>query len=116
MIPRRLSLCNFMSYGEGPNVLDFSGWHIACMSGNNGHGKSAIFDAMTWALWGRCRARREDDVVRQGATNAEVEFEFAVGQGIYRVVRKRALRRSMGQTTLELHVLHDGSLESGHRR
>jgi exonuclease SbcC len=109
MVPRQLVLRNFMSYGEGPNLLDFTGWHIACMSGSNGHGKSALFDAVTWALWGRCRAKREDDVVRQGATNAEVEFEFGIGEGVYRVVRKRTIRRSAGQTTLELHVRYDGA-------
>ncbi len=108
MIPLQLCLRNFMSYGDEPTTLDFTGWQIACLSGSNGHGKSALFDAMTWALWGRCRAKREDDVVRQGATNGEVEFEFAVGGSEYRVVRKRTLRRSTGQTTLELHVRHDG--------
>jgi len=56
MIPYKLRLRNFISYRE-EQVLDFSGIHLACLAGDNGHGKSALLDAMTWALWGRARAR-----------------------------------------------------------
>ena len=51
MIPLKLTLHNFLCYRD-PAPLDFSGLHLACLSGNNGHGKTALLDAMTWALWG----------------------------------------------------------------
>jgi len=110
VIPRLLRLRNFMSYGDVPVVLDFTGIHLACLSGSNGNGKSALLDAMTWALWGHSRAPRDDDLVRLGATEMEVEFQFAVGAGEYRVLRKRTLRRSTaggarsGTAALELQV------------
>src|SRR5579885_1629358 len=108
MIPQRLRLRNFMSYGDVPVEVDFDGVHLACLCGPNGHGKSALLDAVTWVLWGRSRARREDDLVRQGATEMEVELCFAEGGARYRVLRKRTLRRSGGTAALELHVLGDG--------
>jgi len=112
MIPYHLRLRNFMSYGDEPVELDFSGVHLACLCGGNGNGKSALLDAMTWALWGRSRAKREDDLVRLGATEMEVELQFACGGGQYRVLRKRTLRRSGGTAALELQALGEGGYSS----
>ncbi len=56
MIPLKLRLHNFMCYREEQS-LDFSGIHLACLTGDNGHGKSTLLDAITWALWGKARAR-----------------------------------------------------------
>jgi exonuclease SbcC len=102
MIPLRLRLHNFMSYGEDVPPLDFSQITTACMTGDNGHGKSTVLDAMTWALWGETRAKNIDDVVRLGQVDAEVEFEFELEGDRYRVIRKRSLRTKAGQSSLEL--------------
>jgi len=88
--------------------LDFSGIHLACLAGDNGHGKSALLDAMTWALWGKARAKRDDELIRLGHTEMEVEFEFALGENRYRVIRKRD-SRGRGRSSLELQV-RDGEL------
>src|SRR5437763_16514659 len=101
-----------MSYGAEPMEVDFEGLHLACLAGGNGNGKSALLDAITWALWGRSRARREDDLVRQGATEMEVELCCAAGGGRYRVLRKRTLRRSGGTAALELQAMGDGAYRS----
>ena len=61
MIPLKLQLRNFMCYRD-PTVLDFTGIHLACLTGDNGHGKSALLDAITWALWGKARARHDDEL------------------------------------------------------
>jgi len=112
MIPYHLRLRNFMSYGDEPVELDLTGVHLACLSGGNGNGKSALLDAITWALWGRSRAKREDDLVRLGATEMEVELGFACGGGQYRLLRKRTLRRSGGTAALELQALGEGGYSS----
>ena len=108
MIPLSLRLRNFMSYGEGVPALDFTQFQVACLSGENGHGKSALLDAMTWALWGKSRAKSEDDLVQLGKLDMEVEFEFALGDDRYCVLRKRTLkasgRRRIGVPTLELQI------------
>jgi DNA repair protein SbcC/Rad50 len=105
MIPIRLNLRNFMCYTTVHEPLVFDGIRVACLSGQNGHGKSALLDAMTWALWGKSRARSVDDLVHigPGSTEMEVELEFRLGDDQYRVLRKRDKRRK--QSALELNVL-----------
>jgi len=106
MIPGKLSMRNFLCYRDNVPPLDFSGIHVACLSGDNGHGKSAILDAITWALWGKARARTEDELVHLGQTEAEVDFEFLVDSARYRVIRKRkrATGRGRGESMLDFFV------------
>jgi len=78
VIPARLALRNFMCYRDNVPPLDFTGIHLACLCGNNGNGKSALLDAITWALWGKARGHSDDDLVNLGQTEMEVEFEFEV--------------------------------------
>ena len=52
IVPRALRVHNFMCYGDVPPLI-LDGSHLACLTGHNGHGKSALVDAMTWARWGR---------------------------------------------------------------
>ena len=106
MIPLKLSLSNFLCYRDGVPALDLSGIHVACLSGDNGHGKSALLDAMTWALWGKARASTEDELVHMGQTEAAVDFEFAVDGTRYRVLRKRkrAGTRKRGESMLDFFV------------
>ena len=92
MIPLSLRLRNFMSYGESGGVLDFAAFHVGCLCGQNGHGKSALLDAITWALWGRARGKSEDDLVQLGKLDMEVQLELALDGARYLVVRKRTLR------------------------
>lgn len=102
MIPLKLTLRNFMSYGDEPTVLPFQGLHVACLSGDNGNGKSALLDAMTWALWGQTRmgATGSDDLIRLGADEMEVRFEFELTGERYRVVRKRRRGKTAGDWQL----------------
>jgi exonuclease SbcC len=102
MIPHRLRLHNFMCYREEQS-LDFSGIHLACLAGDNGHGKSALLDAMTWALWGKARARRDDELITLGETDMWVELEFDLGRQRFRVWRQRT-KRGQGQSDLHFSV------------
>lgn len=106
MVPIKLALRNFMCYRDNVPPLYFEGFHVACVCGDNGHGKSALLDAITWALWGEARAKSDDDLIHIGQSEMEVEFEFSVGQNRYRVLRKRTkggLKRA-GQSLLELQI------------
>jgi exonuclease SbcC len=95
MIPLFLKLTNFMPYREAE--LDFGGIHIGCLTGDNGAGKSSILDAITWAVWGRARSKRDDELVHQGETEMQVEFTFALGENAYRVIRgRKAGKRGAG--------------------
>ena len=112
MIPIKLSLRNFMCYREA--ALSFDGIHVACLCGDNGNGKSALLDAMTWALWGKSRAKTDDELIHLGMTDMEVEFDFAVGKERYRVIRKRskAKARRAGQSVLDFQVAAGESFRS----
>src|SRR5436309_199211 len=107
MIPISLSLRNFMSYGDERTVLDLTGVHVACLSGDNGNGKSAILDAITYALWGKTRATGsaasgDDDLIRLGAQDMEVQLDFRLGEDIYRTIRKRSRRTGTGDWQVQL--------------
>jgi exonuclease SbcC len=107
MIPVKLKMRNFMCYRDNVPPLDFTGIHLACLSGENGSGKSSIIDAMTWALWGKARAKSVDDLIYANQPEMEVEFDFSVGPQLYRIIRKRSRpkkRTGAGQSSLEFQI------------
>lgn len=104
MIPRKLALRNFMCYREDVPPLEFDGLGIACLSGENGAGKSALLDALTWALWGESRLKSDDDLIALGATEMEVELTFALDGQDYRIIRKRSKAKRTGQSWLDFQV------------
>jgi DNA repair protein SbcC/Rad50 len=115
MIPAKLTMRNFMCYRDAVPPLDFNGIHLACLSGDNGNGKSAIIDAMTWALWGKARASSDDDLIYAAENEMEVEFEFRVGQQLYRVIRKRSRpkkKSGAGQSSLDLMIEGEGGFRT----
>lgn len=123
MIPLKLTVKNFMCYRDDVPPLHFEGIHVACLCGDNGHGKTAILDAITWALWGIARATptgtgtinalRMSDLVHMGQTDMSVELDFTSGNQLYRVVRRHTVgaRGRNSRTTLELQIATDGGNE-----
>ena len=114
MIPLSLSLHNFLSYGQQVPPLDFTQFKVACLTGSNGHGKSALLDAITYALWGEARKsqheRRPDEgLLRLGAAEMRVEFCFALDAEQFRVIRSFHKGRRQGMTQLELQIFDPGS-------
>lgn len=111
MIPLSLRLNNFMSYHELEPPLNFGGFQIACLSGRNGEGKSALFDGITWSLWGRARGVDErgtgtDELITEGQNQMQVEFVFELEQNTYRVIRSRSKRKQT--TRLEFQIKSNG--------
>ena len=107
MIPVRLQLKDFLSYAE-PDPIDFTTFDVACLSGDNGVGKSALLDAMTWALFGRARGcesgQNQDRLIRDGQTEAVVDLTFALGDATYRIVRRR-MRTPRGDSKGDVRFL-----------
>lgn len=109
MIPINLKLTNFISYASMEEPLSFTSFHTACLCGPNGHGKSTLLDAITWALWGQARGvdRRgsgTDDLIHAGRNCMAVEFEFELDDQRYRVARTRELGR-VGTTRLDFSII-----------
>ncbi len=87
MIPVKLKLQGFLSYRE-PVELDFTGFSLACISGQNGAGKSSLLDAITWALFGKARSHDESVInTHPDVKTAEVTLDFDYEGNRYRVQR-----------------------------
>lgn len=125
MIPVSLKLQNFLSYGSDAEALDFTQFDVACLSGANGQGKSALLDSITWVLWGQARksanVRKPDaELLRIGTQDMRVELVFDVESERYRVERSFSQSAS-GKTSksgLEISIYGDAdwrTLTSSHQ-
>ncbi len=79
--------------------------HDSAGSGSNGGGKSALFDAVTWAIYGKTlRDIGTDDVIRIGEKACEVALSFELDGETYFIQRKRSRSTELvflrGQTDL----------------
>jgi exonuclease SbcC len=99
MIPISLSMQGFLSYQE-PVEIDFTSFDIACITGENGAGKSSILDGITWSLFGRAR-KHDESIINLDSSRAEVRFEFTYEGNQYRIIRSNP----RGDTKfVELHI------------
>lgn len=104
MIPIRLELHNFLPY-RAPDPIVFEGIELACLTGANGAGKSSILDAITWVLWGKARAKRDEELIHLGQADMSVQLDFEQEGTVYRVWRRRSRRGRSGQGALDLMIL-----------
>ncbi|MCY4009282.1 MAG: SMC family ATPase [Anaerolineaceae bacterium] len=111
MLPLRLELRNFLPY-RAPQPLELADLRLACLSGVNGAGKSALLDAITWALWGKARARREEDLIHHGTSEMYVQLDFEQHNERYRVLRRRwrGSRSRATRGSLHLYRLEQGEV------
>ena len=94
MIPRRIVLENFLTFGSPETEIVFTDDEpLWVLSGRNGVGKSAVFDAMTYALYGVHRGGASDhaSLVRHGENGFRVVFEFEFRAVRYQITRNRLL-------------------------
>jgi exonuclease SbcC len=109
MIPRTLELRNFLSYGDSVQTIDFKDYNLICLSGKNGNGKSALLDALTWALWGQARKttgtiKADEGLIRLGQSRMMVCLTFNFANGIYRVRREFAKTYGKPYTALDFEL------------
>ena len=104
MIPLKLRIAGFLSYHD-PVELDFESFDLACISGQNGAGKSSLLDAITWSLFGEARGKDKDALVNLQSKSAEVALTFAYEGNVYRVQRTATKGKS---TVLEFQILDGG--------
>ncbi|WKZ35824.1 MAG: SMC family ATPase [Anaerolineales bacterium] len=106
MIPLHLHISGFLSYRD-PIDLDFDSFELACISGQNGAGKSSLLDSITWVLFGEARGRSMDVInLNQDVKAAEVALTFKYEGNIYRV--QRTLPRGKS-TVLEFQVKNENT-------
>lgn len=101
MIPIQLRISGFLSYRDNVE-LDFNTFDLACISGQNGAGKSSLLDAFTWSLFGEARGKSSDIInLNTDVKAAEVALTFQHEGNIYRVQRTLPRNKS---TVLEFQI------------
>ncbi len=106
MKPIRLIMNAFGPY-KGKEIVDFSelGEHrLFSISGNTGAGKTTIFDAICYALYGEASGEERNDAVMLRSHFAEdhvhtsVELIFAIRDRVYRIIRQMAHKKKGNKT------------------
>jgi exonuclease SbcC len=96
VIPHRVKLSGFLSY-RAEQEISFEGAPLWMLAGRNGSGKSTIFDAVTYALFGHHRggSQQVQELINKESNALAVEFDFAIDGQMYRV-RRTAKRTAKG--------------------
>jgi DNA repair exonuclease SbcCD ATPase subunit len=101
---KRLSYKNFLACGNVPIEINLDSHQKTIIIGDNGHGKSTIISALTFALFGKdFRGMNKPALVNSiNKRGLEVEVEFETRGKLYKI------RRGMGPNIFEIYL--DGSL------
>ena len=93
VIPQRIKLKGFLCYKDDQEVEFDGNSTLWMLSGLNGSGKSSIFDALTYALFGHHRGggQHAHELINKDSDTLLVEFDFLLDNRLYRA--KRTLRR-----------------------
>lgn len=110
MIPLKLQIKNFLSYGPELQTIDFSPYPLICLSGKNGHGKSALLDAITWAIWGHARkisstSKADQGLLHLGQSSMMVSLDFECNQTTYRIKREFSFINGKAHAALEFGLV-----------
>lgn len=90
-----------MSYRDY-TTFDFEGARLWMLAGANGAGKSTVFDALRWALFGVHRAGKQkpEQLIHHEAAKLLVEVEMRLGEEVYKL--KRTLGREGARPTWDV--------------
>ncbi len=113
MIPKRIKLASFLCYQDEQEIC-FDGSSLWMLSGLNGSGKSSVFDAVTYALFGHHRGGSQGavELINKNGSGFSIEFEFELDAESYQI--RRTLKRRGTTTTATQQVLrgaHGGKFE-----
>lgn len=106
MIPISLYLENFISHSR--SFIDFMQFNSALIVGaqsndpdtSNGVGKSSIFSAICWCLYGKSKFSTKDKVVKRGASKCCVKYQFKIEDIEWKVKRELDLRSGLTDVVL----------------
>jgi exonuclease SbcC len=116
MIPQRVKLKGFLCYKEEQEIGFDGNSTLWMLSGLNGSGKSSIFDAVTFALFGHHRGggQHNQELINKDSDGLLVEFDFLLDGKGYRARRtlKRDTRGS-ARGTQQLFRYEPGANGSG---
>jgi DNA repair exonuclease SbcCD ATPase subunit len=97
---------NWLSHVD--SILDPGDARFLTIRGHHGVGKTALVEAISFALYGRGRFKRIDEPVRHGASDMSVRVEWISPDGLrYRVIRRRSTKAG-GTSSLSFAVQREG--------
>ncbi|WP_168122105.1 AAA family ATPase [Paenibacillus sp. HB172176] len=102
MRPIKLTMTAFGPYRDAETIdfTELGGQRLFVISGNTGAGKTSIFDAICFAIYGSASGEDRYDIrmlrshYADDDTYTSVELDFAVGSRSYRVFRQMKHRKS----------------------
>ena len=110
MVPCRITLRGFLSFRD-LQTLEFSDAPLWMLAGPNGSGKSAVFDGVTYTLfgWHRGGAKDAGELINKECDGFSVEFEFALGDDRFQIRRThKKCASGSGASTQQISQWIDG--------
>jgi len=106
MIFEQIEIENFFRVGDR-QIIPLANQGLVLVTGENGHGKSTIYEAICWCYFGQTvRGYTADEVVnRSVGKNCHVVGYVSENNAHYRVARYR--KHSQYKNRLELHLVDD---------
>lgn len=86
---KRITIENFKSIGPNPINVDLDFNKTTLLLGYNGAGKTTIFEAIVWCIYGVTKLKADNVVNKTVGENAKVELEFIENNKNYVITRYR---------------------------
>jgi DNA repair exonuclease SbcCD ATPase subunit len=114
MIPQRIKLSGFLCYQDEQEIA-FDGSSLWMLAGLNGSGKSTVFDAVTYALFGHHRggSQNAQELINKDRDGLVVEFDFLLDGLLYQA-RRTLKRTAKGNARSTQQVLRRDAGGNGH--
>lgn len=120
----RLIINNFRVF-PGQYVFDFSNKQLVLVGGQNGHGKSSLFDAIQWCLTGEIRRYRGSSEYQNfnylinehalakgtGRVDASVEVWLETNNSVHKIIRTLQKNQSTQTTKIKINGVNYGVKE-----
>lgn len=113
----KLKLDNFMTYSnqefdlerlvQGPTLI-MGKYQGGGPGESNGAGKSTVFEGIIWSLFGVCRYKSDDELIRLGTEDMAVTNVFTLDGVTYEVIRLK--KRGKSQTLMFSDLTNDKKL------
>ena len=86
---KKISIENFKSIGSNPVVVNLDFNNTTLLTGYNGSGKTSIFEAIVWCIYGVTKLKADNVVNKTNGENTKVELEFEENNKNYVITRYR---------------------------
>jgi exonuclease SbcC len=86
---KKIEIENFKSFGSNTTKIDLSFKGKKLLVGANGSGKTSIFDALVWCIYGKTELKADNVVNKLTKSNCKVEISFENNNKDYVITRYR---------------------------